>query len=402
MFFTRKESPVITDAARIDEVLERGVAEVIVKDELRETLLSGRRLRIKFGIDPTSPHIHLGSAVSYLKLRDFQELGHTAVVIVGDATGVVGDTSDKDSERPMLSRKQIAENKKTYLKQIGKLIDLSRAEVKYNSAWLDTLTYTDIGEQANQFSVADFIARENIKRRLDAGKRVSLREVLYPLMQGYDSVAVHADVELGGTDQRFNLLAGRTLQEHYGQKPQHLVMMNLIAGTDGNKMSKSAANTINLTDTPGDMYGKVMRVDDELIETYFVHTTRLPMDDIKTILAAEKPRDAKMRLAREVVTLHHDAAAAAAAEADFVAAFSKGNVPGSINETSVVRGTALVDVLLKTGLVESRSEFRRLTNAGAVTDMDTKQKVTDATATVEKSLTLKVGKRRFIKIAVTK
>ncbi|MCA9353201.1 tyrosine--tRNA ligase, partial [Patescibacteria group bacterium] len=220
MFGKKQQSAIINDEQKIDEVLTRGVEEVIHKDDLKKKLLSGKRLRIKLGIEPTGPNIHIGHAVTLLKLRDFQQLGHQVVLIIGDATGVIGDTSDKDSERPMVTRTEVVENKKTFIEQASKLLAIKDVEIHHNSEWLDTLTFSEIGEQANQFSIAEFIARDNIKRRLDAGKRVSLRETLYPLMQGYDSVAVKADVELGGVDQRFNLLAGRTLQQYYGQEPQ--------------------------------------------------------------------------------------------------------------------------------------------------------------------------------------
>ena len=217
-----------TNVKKIEEVLSRGVEEVIVKEHLRKRLLSGDVLRVKLGIDPTSPHLHIGRSIPLLKLLDFQELGHQIVFIVGDFTGVIGDTSDKDSERPMLERERITENMKNYVAQAGKIIDIDKCEVRHNSEWLEPLTYREIGTQADQFSLAEFMSRENIRRRLDAGTRVSLRELLYPLMQGYDSVAVKADVEIGGTDQRFNLLAGRTLQLSYGQEPQNILMNPLL------------------------------------------------------------------------------------------------------------------------------------------------------------------------------
>src|SRR3989338_4990264 len=258
-----------TDDKKINELLTRGVEEIIGREYLEAQLKSGKKLRVKLGIDPTSPHLHIGRSIPLLKMRDFQELGHQLVFIVGDATGVIGDTSDKDSERPMLEQKQVKENMKQYVAEAGKIIDMSKCEVRHNSEWLGKLGYGEIGAQADLFSLHEFNARENIKRRLDAGTRVSLRELLYPLMQGYDSVAIKADVELGGTDQRFNLLAGRTLQQAYKQAPQHIIMGPLLEGTDGRKMSSSWGNTINLTDTPNDMYGKTMRVPDNLIIKYF-------------------------------------------------------------------------------------------------------------------------------------
>ena len=259
------------DKNKINEILTRGVSETIDKENLKKKLMSGRKLRVKLGIDPTSPNIHIGRSVVLLKLRDFQELGHQIILIIGDFTGMVGDTSDKDTERPMLSEEQVKKNMKSYVEQASKILDIKKAEIEYNSKWLKRLGFGDIGRMANQFSLGEFIARENIRKRLDEQKPVSLRELVYPLMQGYDSVAIKADVELGGTDQRFNLLAGRTIQALYGQEPQDILMTNLIAGTDGRKMSSSWGNTINVTGEPKDMFGKVMSTTDELIIPYFEH-----------------------------------------------------------------------------------------------------------------------------------
>ena len=313
---------VSTDEKKIEELLTRGVSEVLVVDSLRKKLQSGRQLRIKLGIDPTSPNLHIGRAVPLLKLRDFQELGHKIIFLVGDFTAVIGDTSDKDSERPMLAREVIEANKQTYFEQAGKILDLSKVETVYNSQWLEKLTYREIGEHADVFSVADFIARENIAKRLAAGKRVSLREVLYPLMQGYDSVAIKADVELGGTDQKFNVLAGRPLQEKYGQPPQDIILNPLIDGLDGTKMSSSRGNYISLTAAPSDMYGKVMSMGDAQIGTYFELCTRVPMEEVESIrkgLADNSlhPKEAKMRLAREIVSLYHSKDDAQRAEDDW-------------------------------------------------------------------------------------
>ena len=309
MGFFSRSVPVSTDPKKIDALLSRGVAEAIVKEKLREKLLSGRRLRVKLGIDPTSPDLHLGRSIPLLKLRDFQELGHQVVFIVGDFTAVIGDTSDKDAERPMLSRETIEKNEKSYREQVGKLLDLSKAEFRYNSEWLAPLTYREIGEHADFFSVSDFVAREVIARRLKEGKRVSLREVLYPLMQGYDSVAIKADVELGGLDQKFNLLAGRTMQEKYDQPPQDILMNPLIDGLDGRKMSSSWGNTIPLTASAPDMFGKVMSMSDAQVPAYLELCTRVPMEEIPGMLAGH-PKDAKMRLAKEITALYHGLEAA--------------------------------------------------------------------------------------------
>lgn len=390
---------------QIDELLTRGVAEVIGLDHLKERLLAGEEIRVKFGVDPTSKNLHIGRAVVLLKLRDLQRLGCKIVLIVGDFTGTIGDTSDKESERPMLTADTIEENMRTYTEQMGKLIDLEKAEVHYNSTWLSELGYEDIGAQADAFSLAEFIARDNIRRRLDAGKRVSLREVLYPLMQGFDSIAVNADLELGGTDQRFNLLAGRTLQEKHGQEPQDIMMTNIILGTDGRKMSSSWGNTINLLDAPNDMFGKVMSIPDELIMEYFVHCTRVPMAEIgrmaEEIVTGANPRDAKVRLAREIVTLYHGADEAAKAEAYFVETFSKGVVPEDIAEIKAEAGEKLIEVIVRAALAASNGEARRKIEQGGVT-IDG-ERVADPQAVVaaeHAGKVMKVGKKDFVRIAL--
>jgi len=394
-----------TDEKKIDEVLSRGVNEVINKDSLKKKLLSGKRLNIKLGIDPTSSSLHLGRAVLLLKLRDFQELGHKAILLIGDSTGVIGDTSDKESERPMLSKKDIATNMKTYFKQAGKLINLWKAKKVYNSKWLNKLGYNEIGEHADLFSVSDFISRDNIKKRLTAGKRVSLREMLYPLMQGYDSVAVKADVEVGGTDQRFNLLAGRTMQEHFKQEPQNILMMDLIRGLDGRKMSSSWGNTINILDEPNDMYGKIMSAGDDVIIPYFISCTRIPMGEIeetekKLKNNAVNPRDIKMELAKEIVSIYHDKEKAEKAEVDFVKTFQKKEIPEDIKKIEITVGKILIDILLGEGIVSSKSDFRRLVDGGAISSIETGEKITDPNYKIEKSETLKIGKKKFVKIEV--
>lgn len=350
---------IITDENKIDEILERGVSEIIDKTSLKKNLLSGEKLRIKFGIDPTSPNIHIGRAVALLKLKDFQDLGHKVILLVGNATGVVGDTSDKESERPMLTHEKVDQNMQSYIEQASKILNIKDVEVVYNADWLDKLGYKEIGEHADCFSVHDFISRENIKKRLDAGKRVSLREVLYPLMQGYDSVQLKADVEIGGNDQRFNLLAGRVLQGKYGQKPQDVLMVNLILGTDGRKMSSSWGNTINLTDKSNDMYGKIMSIPDDLIESYFVHCTRVSAEEIKKLMSLENPRDAKMRLAFEIVKIYHGEEKAKEAEENFKTQFQKGGIPEDIEEFEIEDGDGILTVLRKIKFVSSNSEARR-------------------------------------------
>lgn len=389
-----------TDKKSIDELLTRGVAEVIERKSLEQKLRSGKRLRVKLGIDPTSPNLHLGRSIPLLKLKDFQDLGHQVIFIVGDITAEIGDASDKDSERPMLTPAQVKKNMKSYEKQAGKIIDLKKAEVVYNSKWLKKLDYKDIGEQASQFSLAEFIARENIKKRYDNGKRISLREVLYPLMQGYDSVHIKADVELGGTDQRFNLLAGRTLQDHYGQPEQDLLMTNLIEGTDGRKMSSSWGNTINLTDSSKDMFGKVMSLRDESVISYFIHCTRVSLKTIeqyKKELKSGNPKNVKTELAKALVSMYFDSKTASKEATAFDKQFSKNETPEDIKGVKV-KSNKLLEVLVETKLVSSKSEGRRMLKQNAV--KVNQQKTADENQTVKNQDIIQVGKRKFVKIAI--
>ena len=387
------------DENKINEILTRGVNEMIDAKHLREQLISGKKLRVKLGIDPTSPNIHLGRAVSLLKLRDFQELGHQIVLIIGDFTGMVGDTSDKDSERPMLAEKQVKENMKNYVKQAGKILDIKKTEIKYNSQWLKKLGFLEIGKQADQFSLSEFIARENIKSRIDEGKPVSLRELLYPLMQGYDSVAIKADVELGGTDQRFNLLAGRTIQNYYGQEPQDILMTNLISGTDGRKMSSSWGNTINLIDEPKEMFGKIMSIPDEVIIQYFEHCTRIDMVSVDNFQNQLKngvnPRDIKMQLAFEITKLYWGEKGADDGKQYFISVFQKKDTPSEMLEFNLA-GKNIVDVLIESKLAQSRGDAKRLIEQGAI-EINNK-KITSIDEVVAKNSIIQKGKRFFAKI----
>jgi tyrosyl-tRNA synthetase len=381
---------------KVKELLTRGVDEIIDKASLEKKLKSGKPLRIKFGTDPTSPNIHLGRTIPILKLRDFQELGHKIIFIVGDFTGLIGDTSDKESERPMLSEQTVKENLKTYIKQAGKIIDIDKAEIHYNSKWLGKLKYMDIGRQANSFSLNEFISRENIKRRLDKGKRVSLRELLYPLMQGYDSVEVKADVEIGGTDQRFNLLAGRDLQRLYDQEPQDIITNPLIEGLDGRKMSSSFRNTVNLFDTPNDMFGKIMSLQDNLIIKYFILLTRI---DLKTIKEYENsitnPRDLKMKLAFEITKMYHSKKDAELAQDYFIKTFSKKEIPSEVEKFKPSKYD-IVSILIESGLVPSKSEARRTIIQGGVKVDGIVVK--DVSCSVARNSIIQKGKIKFIKI----
>lgn len=359
----------------ISEILTRGVEEVIDRKHLEAALHGKKKMRIKLGIDPTAPKIHIGRAVVLWKLRALQELGHKIVIIIGDFTGLIGDTSDKDSERPMLSKKQVAANMKDYIAQIGKILDLKKTEFHFNSDWLKKLSFLEIAEQADLFSLHEFEARENIARRMKDQKRVSLRELLYPLMQGYDSVAIKANVEVGGNDQRFNLLAGRTMQKHYGQEPQDIMTFILLEGTDGRKMSSSWGNVINITDEPVEMYGKTMSILDSLIVKYFLLCTRLPQSRIEEIEAKMQsgelnPRDAKAMLAFELVRMYHGEKAAEAAEKHFDQVHRYHDVPEDIPvfklEQFAKENNKILRVMIAMGAAKSMSEARRKADQGGV------------------------------------
>ena len=390
---------IINDSKKIEELLSRGIAEVIDKDDLRRKLLSGQKLRVKLGIDPTSANIHLGRSIPLLKLRDFQELGHQIIFIIGDFTGIIGDTSDKTSERPMLEEKTIKENIKNYVAQAKKVIDTSKCEVHYNSEWLKKLRYQEIGEQANVFSINEFISRENISRRLEAGSRVSLREVLYPLMQGYDSVMVKADVEIGGTDQKFNLLAGREIQRHYGQVPQNIITNPIIEGLDGRKMSSSWGNTVNLLDSAQDMFGKIMSLRDESIINYFTLVTRLDLATVaeykQALAGGANPRDYKLKLAKEIIKFYFSEGEAEEQEANFIRTFSQKEMPDEIR-TFKPHAYDLVSILVDSGLVSSRTEAKRVIEQGGVKLNQVVEK--DPNAVVQPEVVIQKGKINFLKI----
>jgi len=388
-----------TNPEKIDELLTRGVDEVIDLKNLKDKLSEGKELRIKLGIDPTSPNIHLGRSIPLLKLKDFQELGHKVVFIIGDFTGLIGDTSDKDSERPMLTEEDVKKNLETYIEQAGKIIDIDKSEIHYNSKWLSELKYMDIGKQADAFSLNEFISRTNIAKRLESGKRVSLRELLYPLMQGYDSKEVEADVELGGTDQRFNILTGRDIQRLYGQEPQDVITNPLIEGTDGRKMSSSFGNTINLLDSPNDMFGKIMSVNDDLMIKYFTLFTRVPMNTIneyeKELEGDINPRDIKMKLGHEVVRMYHGDEDADNAVEYFVNTFTKHKTPDEVEEFKT-EDYNIVSILVDSGLCSSKSDARRTIEGKGVKVNEVV--IEDVSQVVESESVVQKGKINFIKV----
>jgi tyrosyl-tRNA synthetase len=405
------------DVAQQLEILLFGAAEVVPREELEEKLRrsasEGMPLRVKLGIDPSAPDLHLGHAVVLRKLRQFQDLGHTAVLIVGDFTGRVGDPSGQSVTRPMLTPEQLEENAQTYLDQAGKVLDLGTAEVRRNSEWLAGLTFADVIGLAKSLTVAQLLERDDFSQRYKDGKPISLVEFLYPLMQGYDSVAVEADIEMGGTDQLFNLLVGRDLQRALGKEPQVVFTMPLLAGTDGDrKMSKSLGNHVGLTEPPEEQFGKTMSIPDELIATWFRLCTDLPPTEVEAIeegLAGGslKAVEQKRRLAREIVRLYHGGEAAAAAEARFDAVFKRDEVPEDIPTVAIPESVVkdgkvwMPRLLAETGLAASNAEARRLMAGGGV-KLDGRA-LTDATAELDpeelRGKVLQVGKRRFARLS---
>jgi tyrosyl-tRNA synthetase len=389
------------------DCLEAGVAEIIGREALEKGLASGRPLRIKLGIDPTSPNIHIGRSIPLWRLRAFQELGHEIHLIIGDFTGQIGDTSDKDAERPMLSEVTIQENLSSYMEQLWMILNPDRKDqvvVHYNSEWLNPLSLGKISALADAFSVNQFMKRELIQKRLESGSRVSLREMLYPLMQGYDSVMIEADVELGGTDQRFNLLAGRLLQEQAGQVPQSLIMNTIISGTDGRKMSSSWGNVIALRDTAEDKFGKMMSIRDESIAEYLevLPLSVRPFTSTelqKRMEQGENPRDLKQLVARQVVALYHGEEVADATVEKFKSQFSNDQMPPEITDFQLAEMEInIVDALVRTELAPSKTEARRLIEQRGVRIDSVVVEDGVVVLILDSPKVVQVGKRKFIRL----
>ncbi|MDP2917155.1 MAG: tyrosine--tRNA ligase [Dehalococcoidia bacterium] len=380
----------------INRLLRRGVAEIIVEQELVELLASGKKLRLKEGFDPSFPDIHLGHMVGLRKLRQFQELGHQVVLIVGDWTAQIGDPSGVSTTRPMLSAEQVRSNAETYMQQFFKVVDRDKTEVRWQSEWFGKFSLADVIQLTSKFTIAQMLARDDFTKRFNDGRPISMTEFLYPLLQAYDSVAIKADVEFGGTDQKFNLLVGRELQTMVGQKPQQVFMVPLLVGTDGcHKMSKSLGNYIGVAEPPDQIYGKVMSIPDSLMVNFFELVTDVSdeeIDEFQNALSDNtlNPMLLKKRLARELVTQLHDREAAGRAEEQFARIFQKKETPEDRLE---VRATEIVEALVKAGYAKSKSEAKRLIEHGAV-DVDGKT-VTDIHFKLVTGNITKVGKRRF-------
>ena len=391
------------------EQIKRGTEELLVEAELVQRLESGKRLRVKAGFDPTAPDLHIGHTVLINKLRTFQDLGHEVLFLIGDFTGMIGDPTGKNVTRKPLTRDDVLENAATYEHQIFKILDPEKTTVMFNSQWMGEMSAADLIQVAAKHTVARMLERDDFSKRYAANQPIAIHEFLYPLIQGYDSVAMKADVELGGTDQKFNLLVGRELQKHYGQKPQVILTMPILEGLDGvQKMSKSLDNYIGINEPPGEMFGKIMSISDDLMWRWFELLSFRPLDEIeglkRQVADGVNPRDIKFLLGQEIVARFHDRQAAEAAQNEFVARFQKGAMPDDMPEISlpgVDGGLGLASLLRDAGLVGSTSEAFRMVKQGAVR--------IDGERVEDKSLALaagsthvfQVGKRRFARVTVT-
>lgn len=389
----------------IEELLTRGIEDIIGREDLEKKLKSGEKMKIYIGADPSRPDIHIGHAVELRKLRQFQELGHKIIFLIGDFTAQIGDPTGKDEARKPLLAQEIKKNSKTYKDQISKLLDFSgknKAEIKYNSTWNKKLRFQDLIELGSKFTVQQFLERDMYQKRLKEGKPISLHEFFYPLMQAYDSVSMDVDMEVGGNDQLFNMLCGRTLMQKLKNKNKIVMTFQLLEGTDGRKMSKSYDNYVGVNDLPNDMFGKIMSISDDLIIKYFVLCTDLEMneiEDLKMKMAnGENPRNLKSRLAYEIVRIYHGEKNAKKASEEFDNVFKNKEKPTNIEKVSLEIDTNIVDVLVNFKLVSSKTEARKMIVSNAVSINDEKIKDQNFVFKKGKKYLIQVGKRRFIQI----
>lgn len=398
-------------AVNIDEalaVIRRGTEEILIEEELIEKLKSGRPLRVKAGFDPTAPDLHLGHTVLLNKMRQLQELGHEIQFLIGDFTGMIGDPSGKNETRPPLTREQVQENALTYQKQVFKVLDPKKTKIMFNSEWGDKLSAVDLIKLAATHTVARMLERDDFHKRFTTNQSIAIHEFLYPLLQGYDSVAMHADIELGGTDQKFNLLMGRELQKHFGQKPQIIITLPLLPGLDGiKKMSKSLGNYIGIDESADQIFGKVMSISDETMWLWYELVSFRSLEEIQKLRddvnSGMNPRDVKFLLAEELAARFHNQEAAKQARENFVSQFQKGQLPEDMPEVMVdvgEKGMPIANVIKLTGLTESTSEAVRMLQAGAVRIDGERVQDRNLLIQEKKTIILQVGKRRFAKVVV--
>jgi tyrosyl-tRNA synthetase len=392
------------------EIIKRGCSELLLEEELEQKLALNRPLRIKAGFDPTAPDLHLGHTVLLNKMRHLQDLGHHALFLIGDFTGMIGDPSGKNTTRPPLSREQVAENAKSYQDQVFRILKPAQTQVVFNSGWMDKLNAADLIKLAATHTVARMLERDDFGKRYQGNKPIAIHEFLYPLIQGYDSVALKADVELGGTDQKFNLLMGRELQKHFGQVPQCVITMPLLEGLDGvNKMSKSAGNYIGIAESPGNIFGKLMSISDELMWRYIELLSFEPLTIIRQwqqdVKNGRNPRDIKVMFAQEIVTRFHSRKDAEVALADFEARFKRGGLPEDMPEKTLhveKEGLPIAQLLKQAGLTNSTTEALRMIEQGGVKLNG--EKISDKTFSLPRGQTaiIQVGKRKFVRVTISK
>jgi len=398
---------IITDDEKIKELLSRNVEEIIVRDSLEKKLKSGKQLRVKLGCDPSRPDLHLGHSIVIRKLKEFQDLGHQIVFIIGDYTGMIGDPTGKSKTRPALSREEVRENAKSYMEQVGYILDIEKTEVKYNSEWFSKLNFEDVLKLTGKFTVARILERDDFEKRLKSCSDIAVTEMLYPIMQAYDSIATRADVEVGGTDQKFNLLAGRVLQKKMGLPEQDVLTCPLLVGLDGvNKMSKSLDNYIGISEDANSMFGKIMSISDDMILYYFKLLTDKSQKELAEIEKSlqdktKNPRDLKAKLAREIIEVYHSTKEAKTAEEEFDRVFREKQNPTEIPEIKLEKKIyPILDLLIATGFVSSKSEGRRLVEQGGVRINDETQNNAQKEIAIANGMVVQVGKRRFAKIVL--
>lgn len=396
-----------TDEKAIDQLLSLGVADVIVREDLKKKLMSGKKLRVKLGIDPTGFDLHLGHMVVVHKLREFQELGHQIILLFGNFTGQIGDPTGKNETRKQRSQEELEKNAQGYMDQVSHVLDVTKVEVRWNAEWLAPLNFSDVVLLASQFTVAQMLERDMFQERIKHDQPISLHEFMYPLMQGYDSVALEADVELGGTDQTFNLLAGRTLQKAYGQEPQNILTVPILVGTDGTmKMGKTTGNYIGVAEKPEDIFGKTMSIPDEQIPTYLELAGRMDKNEIADFKArlagGENPRNIKMELGHAIVELYHGEKAAQAAEEHFKTVHQRREVPDEIEEVTVPGETwNIVDLISELGLAATKSDARRLVEGGGVKwEGEKVEDIKKEMNLTKEGALLQVGKRNFRRVSI--
>lgn len=393
------------------DVLKKGTVEIIPENELEQKIAKSikekKPLNIKLGCDPSKPDLHIGHAVVLNKLREFQDFGHTAILIIGDYTAMIGDPSGKKKTRPHLTFDETREHGKTYFEQASRILDKTKTQIRYNSEWLSKLTLEDLINIMSKFTVQRILERDDFTNRLKEQTEISLHEILYPIMQGYDSVFINADVELGGTDQKFNNLVGRDMQRRFNKEPQVVLLMPLLEGTDGSeKMSKTLDNAIGITETPKDIFGKTMSIPDVLIYKYYVLGTRLKpaeLQEIKSMLENEKvnPRDVKHRLAHEIVKLYYDSETADKARDEFDTIFVKKEIPDEIPEFYLKeKNKKLIDLIVETKLCDSKGNARRMIEQGGISINSEKISDINYIITQKKEFVLKVGKKKFLKVKI--